>query len=61
MVPIEFPTSRGPRLVPLSRVPGEPALRADRLDGHLLLVEGVGPGYDPRERFPALRVEATER
>ncbi|MBF6194808.1 DUF1330 domain-containing protein [Nocardia sp. CDC186] len=30
-------------------------LRADHIDGDLLLIEGVGPDYDPRERAAKLR------
>lgn len=30
-------------------------LRADHIDGDLVLAEGVGPGYDPRERAEKLR------
>ncbi|WP_067699949.1 DUF1330 domain-containing protein [Nocardia jejuensis] len=30
-------------------------LRTDHIDGDLLLIEGVGPGYDPRERAAKLR------
>lgn len=33
-------------------------LRTDHIDGDLLLIEGVGPGYDPRERAAKLRAEA---
>lgn len=29
-------------------------LRADHIDGDLLLIEGVGPDYDPRERMAKL-------
>ncbi|MFE1285225.1 DUF1330 domain-containing protein [Streptomyces sp. NPDC058751] len=32
-------------------------LRADHIDGDLVLVEGVGPGYDPRERAEKLRAK----
>ncbi|MFJ5029814.1 DUF1330 domain-containing protein [Streptomyces sp. NPDC088560] len=32
-------------------------LRADHIDGDLVLVEGVAPGYDPRERAAKLRAE----
>lgn len=31
------------------------SLRADHIDGDLLLIEGVGPDYDPRERATKLR------
>jgi uncharacterized protein (DUF1330 family) len=34
-------------------------LRADHIDGDLVLVEGVGPGYDPRERAEKLQAETT--
>ncbi|MFF3013672.1 DUF1330 domain-containing protein [Streptomyces sp. NPDC057939] len=33
-------------------------LRADHIEGDLLLIEGVGPGYDPAERALKLRTEA---
>lgn len=33
-------------------------LRTDHIDGDLLLIEGVGPDYDPRERAAKLRTEA---
>ncbi|MFI7002648.1 DUF1330 domain-containing protein [Nocardia sp. NPDC050175] len=33
-------------------------LRTDHIDGDLLLIEGVGPSYDPRERAAKLRAEA---
>ncbi|GAB2641389.1 DUF1330 domain-containing protein [Nocardia goodfellowii] len=32
-------------------------LRADHIDGDLVLVEGVGPDYDPRKRAAQLRAE----
>ncbi|MEV4949756.1 DUF1330 domain-containing protein [Streptomyces sp. NPDC053755] len=32
-------------------------LRTDHIDGDLLLIEGVGPAYDPRRRAAALRAE----
>ncbi|WP_194815118.1 DUF1330 domain-containing protein [Nocardia sp. XZ_19_385] len=32
-------------------------LRADHIDGNLVLVEGVGPDYDPRKRAAQLRAE----
>ncbi|MFF9125265.1 DUF1330 domain-containing protein [Streptomyces sp. NPDC014889] len=32
-------------------------LRTDHVDGDVVLVEGVGPGYDPRERAAKLRQE----
>ncbi|MFC9894093.1 DUF1330 domain-containing protein [Nocardia sp. NPDC127579] len=32
-------------------------LRADHIDGNLVLVDGVGPGYDPRKRAAQLRAE----
>lgn len=31
------------------------SLRADHIDGDLLLIEGVAPDYDPRERATKLR------
>ncbi|MGO4614748.1 DUF1330 domain-containing protein [Nocardia sp. 2YAB30] len=34
------------------------ALRTDHVEGDLLLIEGVGPNYDPRERAAKLRAEA---
>lgn len=33
-------------------------LRTDHIDGDLLLIEGVGPDYDPRERAAKLRAQA---
>jgi uncharacterized protein (DUF1330 family) len=33
-------------------------LRADHIDGDLVLVEGVGPEYDPRERAERLQAGA---
>ncbi|MFF5437942.1 DUF1330 domain-containing protein [Streptomyces achromogenes] len=33
-------------------------LRTDHIEGDVLLVEGVGPQYDPRERSAKLRAEA---
>jgi uncharacterized protein (DUF1330 family) len=33
-------------------------LRTDHIEGDLLLIEGVGPDYDPRERAAKLRAEA---
>ncbi|WP_327286336.1 MULTISPECIES: DUF1330 domain-containing protein [unclassified Streptomyces] len=33
-------------------------LRTDHVEGDLLLIEGVGPSYDPAERALKLRVEA---
>ncbi|MER5807884.1 DUF1330 domain-containing protein [Streptomyces sp. NPDC002033] len=33
-------------------------LRTDHIEGDLLLIEGVGPGYDPAERARTLRTEA---
>ncbi|MCK7625866.1 DUF1330 domain-containing protein [Streptomyces sp. RS10V-4] len=32
-------------------------LRTDHIDGDLVLVEGVGPAYDPSERAAKLRAE----
>lgn len=32
-------------------------LRADHIEGDLLLIAGVGPNYDPRERAAKLRPE----
>lgn len=34
-------------------------LRTDHIDGDLVLVEGVGPDYHPRERAAKLRAAAT--
>ncbi|MFH9066268.1 DUF1330 domain-containing protein [Streptomyces coeruleorubidus] len=34
-------------------------LRTDHIDGDVVLVEGVGSGYDPRERAVKLRAETT--
>jgi hypothetical protein len=34
-------------------------LRTDHIDGNVVLVEGVGAGYDPRERAVKLRAETT--
>ena len=36
------------------------SLRADHIDGDLLLIEGVGPDYDPRERAGKLRAGTPE-
>ncbi|WEV27547.1 DUF1330 domain-containing protein [Streptomyces sp. 71268] len=33
-------------------------LRTDHIEGDVVLVEGVGPDYDPAERARALRAEA---
>ncbi|GGQ10140.1 DUF1330 domain-containing protein [Streptomyces roseolilacinus] len=33
-------------------------LRTDHIDGDVLLIEGVGPHYDPLERAARLRAEA---
>ncbi|MEV6429373.1 DUF1330 domain-containing protein [Nocardia sp. NPDC051463] len=33
-------------------------LRTDHIEGDLLLIEGVGPNYDPRERAAKLRAQA---
>ncbi|MFE2278956.1 DUF1330 domain-containing protein [Streptomyces sp. NPDC059454] len=33
-------------------------LRTDHIDGDVVLVQGIGPGYDPRERAAKLRAEA---
>lgn len=33
-------------------------LRTDHIEGDVLLIEGVGPGYDPRERAAKLRAGA---
>ncbi|MEU0437463.1 DUF1330 domain-containing protein [Streptomyces sp. NPDC006290] len=34
------------------------SLRTDHVEGDLLLIEGVGPDYDPAERAHRLRTEA---
>ncbi|MFE0800347.1 DUF1330 domain-containing protein [Streptomyces sp. NPDC058812] len=34
------------------------SLRTDHIEGDLLLIEGVGPNYDPVERARKLRTEA---
>lgn len=34
------------------------SLRTDHIEGDLLLIEGVGPNYDPAERARKLRTEA---
>lgn len=34
-------------------------LRTDHIDGDVVLVEGVGAGYDPRDRAMKLRAETT--
>lgn len=34
-------------------------LRADHIEGDLLLIDGVGPAYDPRRRAAALRAGET--
>ncbi|MFG2128054.1 DUF1330 domain-containing protein [Streptomyces sp. NPDC048751] len=34
-------------------------LRTDHIEGDVLLIEGVGPDYDPRERAAKLRAEET--
>lgn len=33
-------------------------LRTDHIDGDLLLIEGVGPNYDPSDRAAKLRAES---
>ncbi|MGG2464117.1 DUF1330 domain-containing protein [Streptomyces sp. RGM 3693] len=33
-------------------------LRTDHVEGDVLLIEGVGPEYDPRERSQKLQAEA---
>ncbi|MEU6659101.1 DUF1330 domain-containing protein [Streptomyces sp. NPDC046821] len=35
-------------------------LRTDHIEGDLLLIEGVGPDYDPTERAGKLRAEAAD-
>ncbi|MFF2555600.1 DUF1330 domain-containing protein [Nocardia sp. NPDC058058] len=35
-------------------------LRTDHIDGDLLLIEGVGPDYDPSERAAKLRARAQQ-
>ncbi|MFI6879842.1 DUF1330 domain-containing protein [Streptomyces sp. NPDC050400] len=36
-------------------------LRTDHIDGDVLLIEGVGPDYDPRERAAKLRADGRAR
>ncbi|MFF9351549.1 DUF1330 domain-containing protein [Streptomyces sp. NPDC014734] len=36
-------------------------LRTDHVEGDVILIEGVGPGYDPTERANKLRAEASGR
>ncbi|MEV5689020.1 DUF1330 domain-containing protein [Streptomyces sp. NPDC052164] len=35
-------------------------LRSDHIEGDLLLIDGVGPGYDPADRARSLRAEAEQ-
>lgn len=59
MVLIEFPGMREARDWYHSAAYQEILpLRADHIEGDLLLIEGVGPGYDPRERAVKLRTGA---
>ncbi|MER5278912.1 DUF1330 domain-containing protein [Streptomyces sp. NPDC002809] len=61
MVLIEFPDLAGARAwydSPAYRAILR--LRADHIEGDLLLIEGVGPNYDPAERGRALRAEAEQ-
>ncbi|SNY80508.1 Uncharacterized conserved protein, DUF1330 family [Nocardia amikacinitolerans] len=61
MVLIEFPDLARARA--WYRSPAYQAilrLRADHIDGDLVLVEGVGPDYDPSERAAKLRAEAAQ-
>ncbi|MFI9509479.1 DUF1330 domain-containing protein [Nocardia sp. NPDC052566] len=62
MVLIEFPTMERARAWYNS--PAYQAilhLRSDHIEGSLLLIDGVGPDYDPRERAAKLRAEAAAR
>ncbi|KUL34408.1 hypothetical protein ADL22_30670 [Streptomyces sp. NRRL F-4489] len=60
MVLIEFPSLAAARSWYASAAYQEILrLRTDHIDGDVVLVEGVGPGYDPRERAVKLRAEAT--
>lgn len=59
MVLLEFPTMEQARAWYHS--PAYQAikyLRSDHIDGDLVLIDGVGPDYDPRERADKLRAEA---
>ncbi|MFT2020068.1 DUF1330 domain-containing protein [Streptomyces sp. 796.1] len=59
MVLIEFPDLQAARAWYAS--PAYQAirrLRSDHIEGDLLLVEGVGPAYDPRERAAKLQAQA---
>ncbi|WP_067566902.1 DUF1330 domain-containing protein [Nocardia acidivorans] len=56
MVLLEFPTMDQARAWYRSPAYQEILpLRTDHVDGDLLLIEGVGPDYDPRERAAKLR------
>ncbi|MEU7764262.1 DUF1330 domain-containing protein [Nocardia sp. NPDC049190] len=60
MVLIEFPDQANARKWYYSAAYQEILpLRADHIEGDLLLIEGVGPHYDPRERAAKLRAEAS--
>ncbi|MEV0297895.1 DUF1330 domain-containing protein [Nocardia sp. NPDC050710] len=62
MVLIEFPTITAAREWYHSPAYQEILhLRADHIDGDLLLIEGVGADYDPRKRAATLRTEASAR
>lgn len=59
MVLIEFPDLQAARAWYAS--PAYQAilrLRSDHIEGDLVLVEGVGPAYDPRARAAKLRAQA---
>ncbi|WP_330184772.1 DUF1330 domain-containing protein [Nocardia sp. NBC_01503] len=59
MVLLEFPTMDQARAWYRSPAYQEILhLRTDHIDGDLLLIEGVGPHYDPRERVAKLRAQA---
>ncbi|GAA2774712.1 hypothetical protein GCM10010521_61380 [Streptomyces rameus] len=61
MVLIEFPDLAAARAWYASAAYQEILqLRSDHIDGDVVLVEGVGPDYDPRERSAILRVQMTE-
>ncbi|MRH87017.1 DUF1330 domain-containing protein [Nocardia sp. SYP-A9097] len=62
MVLLEFPTLERARAWYRSPAYQEILhLRADHIDGDLLLIEGVGPDYDPRERAAKLRAQSRPR
>ncbi|MEV6070435.1 DUF1330 domain-containing protein [Nocardia sp. NPDC052001] len=62
MVLLEFPTMERARAWYRSPAYQEILhLRSDHIDGDLLLIEGVGPDYDPSERAAKLRARAQQR